>query len=225
MLRITKRQLTCFLPLIPFSSFHHINMAERSPSRLSVMLTVGFHISTALAVTIINKTVLNTLPVPVMLLLCQSIMSIGFVMVASALKLYTLPKLDRKFIRGVSPLLAMKVIAQVSKTYCLLVRRLIPSVTPSDDLKLTRAPECECIFLPDSKRTALTVYHLALVRLSFENTAYRMGAHCLRDNDIWVRPRRLWRGYGQNIKCRDHVGGLVVYDDGSRDGTREISCS
>ncbi|KAK5452072.1 hypothetical protein LTS15_007795 [Exophiala xenobiotica] len=95
-------------------------MAERPPSRLLVMLTVGFHISTALAITILNKAVLNTLPVPVMLLLCQSTMSIGFVMVASALKLYTLPKLDYKFIRGVSPLLAMKVIAQVSKTYCLL---------------------------------------------------------------------------------------------------------
>jgi hypothetical protein len=92
-----------------------------SPSRLQVALTVGFHIGTALAVTIINKSVLNTLPVPVMLLLCQSAMCIIFIGLGYTFRLYTPPKLDYIFIRSVAPLLAMKLIAQLSKTYCLLV--------------------------------------------------------------------------------------------------------
>ncbi len=96
-------------------------MSDRSPSRLQVALVVGFHICTALAVTIINKAVLNTLPVPVVLLLSQSVMSIAFIHLGSLLKLYTLPKLDYNFVRGLVPLLAMKSIAQLSKTYCLLV--------------------------------------------------------------------------------------------------------
>jgi hypothetical protein len=96
-------------------------MPEGSPSRLQVALVVGFHICTALAVTILNKAVLNTLPVPVVLLLSQSIMSITFIYLGSMMKLYTLPKLDYNFVRGLLPLLVMKSIAQLSKTYCLLV--------------------------------------------------------------------------------------------------------
>ena len=100
-------------------------MPEQSPSRLSVTAAVGFHMSTALAVTIINKTVLNILPVPVLLLLCQSVMAISFIFVGFMLNIYTPPKLDYSFIRALSPILAMKVIAQLSKTYCLLVRILL----------------------------------------------------------------------------------------------------
>ena len=96
-------------------------MADRSPSRLHVGVAVGFHICTALAVTILNKAVLNTIPVPVMLLLCQSLMSVTLIHFGSLFKFNTLPKLDYGFIRGVLPLLAMKIIAQLSKTYCLLV--------------------------------------------------------------------------------------------------------
>ncbi|KAK5040554.1 hypothetical protein LTS07_001052 [Exophiala sideris] len=101
-------------------------MADQSPTRLYVSLAVGFHICTALAVTILNKAVLNTLPVPVMLLLCQSLMSITLIHLGSLLKIYTLPRLDYGFIRGVLPLLAMKIIAQLSKTYCLLSSRPSP---------------------------------------------------------------------------------------------------
>ncbi|KIV82977.1 hypothetical protein PV11_05039 [Exophiala sideris] len=95
-------------------------MADQSPTRLYVSLAVGFHICTALSVTILNKAVLNTLPVPVMLLLCQTLMSITLIHLGSLFKIYTLPRLDYGFIRGVLPLLAMKIIAQLSKTYCLL---------------------------------------------------------------------------------------------------------
>ncbi|KIW58331.1 hypothetical protein PV05_02859 [Exophiala xenobiotica] len=91
-----------------------------SPSRLYVAAVVGFHISTALSVTIINKTQLNTIPAPVILLLCQSVMAVAFIFLGSILNLYTRPKLDINLIRRVSPLLAMKIIAQLSKTYCLL---------------------------------------------------------------------------------------------------------
>ncbi len=118
-------------PIYP-ETYRNIDMSDQSPlataspsaspSRLQVALTVGFHIGTALAVTIINKAVLNTLPVPVMLLLCQSVMCIVFIGLGYVFRLYTPPRLDYTFIRSVAPLLVMKLIAQLSKTYCLLVR-------------------------------------------------------------------------------------------------------
>ena len=103
-----------------------INMPEVSPSRLTVASTVSFHITTALVVTLLNKAVLNILPVPVLLLLCQSVISLVFILVGSSLNLYSPPKLDYGFVKGILPILAMKIIAQLSKTYCLLVRNLSP---------------------------------------------------------------------------------------------------
>lgn len=97
-------------------------MPEASPSRLTIAATVGFHITTALAVTLLNKAVLNILPVPILLLLCQSVISLVFIFLASSLSLYSPPKLEYGFIKGILPILAMKIIAQLSKTYCLLVR-------------------------------------------------------------------------------------------------------
>ncbi|KIW47702.1 uncharacterized protein PV06_00371 [Exophiala oligosperma] len=95
-------------------------MADQSPSRLSVAATVAFHITTAIAVTIVNKSVLNTLPVPITLLLAQSVISTIILCLAYMFRLYVPAKLDSTYIRGVAPLLAIKIIAQLSKTYCLL---------------------------------------------------------------------------------------------------------
>ncbi|KIV86184.1 hypothetical protein PV11_01814 [Exophiala sideris] len=121
-----------------------------SPSRLQIALTVGFHIGTALAVTIINKSVLNTLPVPVMLLLCQSVMCIIFIGLGYSFRLCRPPKLDYTYIRAVAPLLAMKLIAQLSKTYCLLnVNASFYQIARGLLLPLTIM--LSCTFLPGSK--------------------------------------------------------------------------
>jgi len=96
-------------------------MSDATPSRFYVALVVSFHIVTALAVTILNKSVLNILPMPVTLLLCQSVMCVVLILLGHAFKLCTLPKLDSTYLSGVAPLLAMKIVAQLSKTYCLLV--------------------------------------------------------------------------------------------------------
>lgn len=109
-------------------------MADQSPSRLSVAATVAFHITTAIAVTIVNKSVLNTLPVPITLLLAQSVISTIILCLAYMFRLYVPAKLDSTYIRGVAPLLAIKIIAQLSKTYCLLVSIIIHTNTsPSTD--------------------------------------------------------------------------------------------
>jgi hypothetical protein len=97
-------------------------MPEVSPSKLTVASTVGFRSTTALAVTLLKKALLNILPEPVLLLLCQSVISLVFIFVGSILNLYSPPKLDYGFVKGILPILAMKIIAHLSKTYCLLVR-------------------------------------------------------------------------------------------------------
>jgi len=103
-------------------------MSERLSPRLYVTLAVGFHICTALAVTICNKAVLNTLPVPVTLLLLQSLMSIVFIHIGSMFNLCTVPKMNYELVRSLAPLLAMRIIAQLSKIYCLVVCLELPAI-------------------------------------------------------------------------------------------------
>jgi len=107
-------------------------MAETAPSRTYVTLAVSFHIGTALAVTILNKAVLNTLPVPVLLLLCQSVMSIIFIHLGSILNFCSVPSLNWAFVRNLLPLLAMRIVAQLSKIFCLLVCPPFPLPTSRD---------------------------------------------------------------------------------------------
>ena len=106
--------------LLVFSPWF-LNMSEPKSSRAYVTLAVSFHIVVALAVTICNKAVLNIMPAPVTLLFSQAVMSIIFIHIASMLKICTIPRIDSELIRALAPLLAMRVIAQLSKIYCLLV--------------------------------------------------------------------------------------------------------
>ena len=75
--------------------------------------------STHIQATLCNKTVLNILPAPNLLLLVQSLVTLIFIATGSAMNLLKLPRLDYPRFEAMKLYLIVRGLAQISKLYCL----------------------------------------------------------------------------------------------------------
>ncbi|WWC63754.1 uncharacterized protein I303_106359 [Kwoniella dejecticola CBS 10117] len=102
------------------------NNTDNQPSRLTVFLTVSFHITIALSVTLLNKWALNNVPLPQVLLAFQTGICVLFSLIVKIVSSDSIGPLniDVKEIKRLWPYLFMRTLAVGMKVWCL---NLVPA--------------------------------------------------------------------------------------------------
>ncbi|KAI9342579.1 hypothetical protein BDR26DRAFT_859205 [Obelidium mucronatum] len=84
-----------------------------------VIFAVGFYITTAIVMVMVNKAVLNTVPLPITFLWVQILVAVILLQLASILGIFKLPLLTLKQCNKMLPLILVNVIGLTLNTLCL----------------------------------------------------------------------------------------------------------
>ncbi|WVF66870.1 hypothetical protein IAT40_001613 [Kwoniella sp. CBS 6097] len=93
--------------------------ANEQHSRLAVLATVVFYMVVAISMTLLNKSVLSSTPMPVFLLLCQSAVAVVLLGLENALGPYKTPRFDTNVARELVPLVFVNVLGLIFNNACL----------------------------------------------------------------------------------------------------------
>ncbi|KAK8861392.1 hypothetical protein IAR55_002211 [Kwoniella newhampshirensis] len=93
--------------------------ATEKHSRLAVLGTVIFYMVVAISMTLLNKSVLSSTPMPVFLLFCQSSIAVCLLGVENALGPFKTPKFDINIARELVPLTFVNVLGLIFNNACL----------------------------------------------------------------------------------------------------------
>ncbi|WWC87664.1 uncharacterized protein L201_002555 [Kwoniella dendrophila CBS 6074] len=88
-------------------------------SRLAVLSTVAFYMVVAISMTLLNKSVLSSTPMPVFLLLCQSAVAVVLLGIENAFGPYKTPKFERNAAKDLLPLVFVNVLGLIFNNACL----------------------------------------------------------------------------------------------------------
>ncbi|WWD16703.1 hypothetical protein CI109_101134 [Kwoniella shandongensis] len=88
-------------------------------SRLKVFATVVFYMIVAISMTLLNKSVLSSTPMPVFLLFCQSTIAVCLLGVENAFGPYKTPKFDNSIAKELVPLTFVNVLGLIFNNACL----------------------------------------------------------------------------------------------------------
>ncbi|WVR03996.1 hypothetical protein IAU60_000995 [Kwoniella sp. DSM 27419] len=88
-------------------------------SRLAVLATVVFYMVVAISMTLLNKSVLSSTPMPVFLLFCQSAVAVLLLGLENALGPYKTPKFEVPIAKDLLPLVFVNVLGLVFNNACL----------------------------------------------------------------------------------------------------------
>ncbi|OCF45081.1 hypothetical protein I317_01133 [Kwoniella heveanensis CBS 569] len=87
--------------------------AGEQHSRLAVLATVVFYMVVAISMTLLNKSVLSSTPMPVFLLLCQSAVAVFLLGLENVLGPYKTPRFDTNVARELVPLVFVNVLGLI----------------------------------------------------------------------------------------------------------------
>ncbi|KAI9632399.1 uncharacterized protein MKK02DRAFT_40703 [Dioszegia hungarica] len=90
-----------------------------APSQLAVLGVIGFYMFVAISMTMLNKRVLSSNPLPVFLLFCQSAVAVGLLWLENKVGPFKTPKFDMKIAKALVPLTLVNVLGLCFNNYCL----------------------------------------------------------------------------------------------------------
>ncbi|WWC68839.1 uncharacterized protein I206_102774 [Kwoniella pini CBS 10737] len=88
-------------------------------SRLAVLGTVAFYMVVAISMTLLNKSVLSSTPMPVFLLLCQSAVAVVLLSLENMFGPYKTPKFEKPIAKDLIPLVLVNVLGLIFNNACL----------------------------------------------------------------------------------------------------------